>query len=169
MCGIKSRNGWVLLGLLLLALPVFCWAKGSVEESNVELTSGKPSESIETPEKGLWLSNEDLIQIENSTDELEASMIKREKALDAREQDLIKREKALDAREQVLITSETLFKERKIDNEILVLDNEKLRKILNKTVPSVAIPTGIGIFLIGGLLGGLIHSALPASNKRGTK
>ncbi len=144
MCGIKSRSLWVLLvGLLLLALPGYSWAKGSAEESNEEPTDGK-QESLYEAAGSEW----NLILSETETLSTESARLRTlVETLEAQRTELAKEVDGL----------KLLLNESGQQLEISLEETKRLETILNKKVPIIAVSSGIGIFLIGGLIGGLIQ------------
>ncbi len=146
MCGIKSKSLWVPLVGFLLLLPVYSWAKGSVEESSVEPIERNPESSYEATgsEWNLILSETETLSTESArlrtlVETLEAQLMEL-----AKEADGLK----------------LLLNESGQQLEISYEEIKRLETILNKRVPIAAVSTGIGLLVVGGLIGGLIHSAI---------
>ncbi len=147
MCGTKSRSLSVLLVGLLLLLPVYSWAKGSAEESSTELTDGKPESLYEATESEWNL-------ILNETEKLSTESVKLKTLAETLETQRTKLAKEVAGLKHLLNESGQQL-------ETSLNEVKRLETILNKKVPIIAVSTGIGIFLIGGLIGGLIHSTIP--------
>ncbi len=147
MCGIKSRSLLVLLVGFLLLLPVYSWAKGSAEESNVEPTEKKPESLYEATESEWNL-------VLNETEKLSTESVRLKTLAQTLEAQLTELSKEADGLKHLLNESGQQL-------EISLNEVKRLETILNKKVPIIAVSTGIGIFLIGGLIGGLIHSTIP--------
>ncbi len=150
MCGTRLRNGLLLLvGLLLLALPGYSWAKGSAEDNSAEPTERNPESSYEATgsEWNLILSETETLSTES------ARLRALAETLEAQRTELAKEVEGL----------KLLLKESGQQLEISYEEIKRLEAILNKRVPIAAVSTGIGLLVVGGLLGGLIHSAIPNS------
>ncbi len=146
MCGTRLKNGWFLLVGLLLLLPVYSWAKGSAEESSGELTDGKPESLYEATESEWNLILNETETLSNESARLRTLV----ETLEAQRTELAKEVDGL----------KLLLNESGQQLEISLTEIKRLEVILNKRVPIIAVSSGIGIFLIGGLIGGLIHSAI---------
>ncbi len=146
MCGIKSKSGWVLLVGLLLALPGYSWAKGSAEDNSAEPIERNPESSYEATgsEWNLILSETETLSTES------ARLRTLVKTLEAQLMELAKEADGL----------KLLLNESGQQLEISLEETKRLEAILNKRVPIVVVSTGIGLLVVGGLIGGLIHSAI---------
>ncbi len=147
MCGTKLKNGWLLLALLLLlALPGYSWAKGSAEESSGEPTEGKQESLYEATgsEWNLILSETEMLSTESArlrtlVETLEAQLMELAKEVDG---------------------LKLLLNESGQQLEISLEETKRLEAILNKRVPIIAVSTGVVLLVAGGIIGGLIHSAI---------
>ncbi len=153
MCGTRLRNGLLLLvGLLLLALPGYSWAKGSAEDNSAEPTERNPESSYEATgsEWNLILSETETLSTES------ARLRALAETLEAQRTELAKEVEGL----------KLLLKESGQQLEISYEEIERVNELLTrqkKDALSIGISTGIGLLVVGGLLGGLIYSAIPNS------
>ncbi len=139
MCGIKSKSLWVPLVGFLLLLPVFSWAGGSAEESNVELTDGKP-ESL------YMVSESELKQLSSNSKIVSTELTESKKLVTMLKNSLTELAKETTGLKQLLTKSKQQL-------EISYEEIERLKTILNKTVPIVAVSTGVGVLIVGVVLG----------------
>ncbi len=137
MCGTRLKNGWFLLVvLLLLALPGYSWAKGSAEESNVEPIERNP-ESLPEPLRQV---------LEEASDSLGTVLIE------------LKEVKA------ELETVSIELKEVKVESISYWDEAKKLKEQLVKQkndALAIGFSTGVVLLVAGGFIGGLIYSTIP--------
>ncbi len=155
MCGTRLKNGWVLLGLLLLALPGYSWAGDLVPGNSVE----KQNDWVRVPRSELVELSKDIEILEKESIQLNLDLMKANSSVKKQKTVISKLENKLKEVNLELSELKTQLAEQEKDST-KSLDEVKESNRLNNKIFAVAIPTGIGIFLIGGLIGGLIHSAI---------
>ncbi len=147
------------MGLLLLALPGYSWAKGSAEDNSAEPTEKKPGDLVEVPRQVLEEASDDL---ETASIELTSS----QNSIQSLKQELIELRELQKVYLDQIVGLKTQLTEAKAELTKSWEEIKRVNELLTrqkKDALSIGISTGIGLLVVGGLLGGLIHSAIPNS------